>query len=499
MLEASKINFGKMFIVGFEGTTLTDSLTTKLKQLDPGGIIFFDTNIESRQQVKQLIRDLKKLLGEDLIISVDQEGGKVQRLRKISPNLPSLMAVGKVSAENEDADLLVEHTKLLAYDLKDLGFNFVFAPCVDLNTNSRNPVIGTRSLGHDCKLVMEQAAIMVETFVEARIGCCVKHFPGHGATDIDSHLALPHISLDHHNYMGHLSPFFRAIEEGVDAIMTAHILVDVEDIETQSAICSTHPVSLSREFIMDDLRDNFGFSGLVISDEITMKALAEYGDYKELALDMIFAGNNLIIWNTNIDDAVAVADYLNNLKSSNVYEFYARYHETISKLYGFFNDLRRLGSEPEAFDQAAAMTRMHELCLAAIELNKPLPQIQSYFETKDQELAQKDTAVVILQHPKLEEDEIREVFALDTYLIKTVDDFDKVFFSRYKTLILMSFQSHFCEQGQSLIKKFKNIDNTNLLYVACDQPDPEADVNLLGAAKIHYQALKDLIFTNKKS
>lgn len=496
MLGGGPINFGKMFIVGFEGTELTDLTSRKLKQLDPAGIILFDTNIESREQVKKLIQDLKSLLGEDLIISVDQEGGKVQRLRKITHNLPSLMALGKVSEERNEPWLLVQHTALLISELRELGFNFVFAPCVDLNTNIRNPVIGTRSLGNDCKIVVEQVDTIIKTFRNFNFACCVKHFPGHGATDKDSHLDLPHISLDHHNYMGHLSPFLIAIEEGVDAIMTAHVLIDVEDIETQSALCSTHPVSLSHDFIVEDLRGKLGFQGLVISDEITMKALAEYGDYKELALDMIFAGNNLIIWNTNLDDALSVAEYLNKLKSSNIYEFYSRYYDTVSKLFYLFNCMKMRVPEYPAknIDFNALPQIMLEIAIEAIEFNKPLDEIKQALFSKDQDFIQKDIAVVILEHPKLEETEIREVFALDTYQVKGLKDFDDVFFSRYKTLILLGFQTHFSEEGETLIKKFRNIDNVSLIYVACDQPDSEADINLLGAGKVHYQALNQVLF-----
>ena len=129
----------------------------------------------------------------------------------------------------------------------------------------------------------------------------------------------------------------------------------------------------------------------------------------------------------------------------------------------------------------------------AIEFNTPVETLQEYFASHEQELAQKNTAIVLLSHPKLEEAEFREVFGLDIYQVKDMKDFDEVFFSRYETLLLINFQSHFTEAGQRLIKKFLNLD-PNVVYICADQPSKDADINLLGAAKIHYQALKQVLF-----
>lgn len=493
MISTDNINFGNMFIVGFEGTELNQTLAKKLKDLDPAGVIFFDCNIQSREQVKKLIQDLKDLLGTNLIVSVDQEGGKVQRLRKISPNLPSLISIGKLCIERENRILIRQHTELLAADLKDLGFNFVFAPCLDLNTDITNPVIGTRSLGNDCKEVLPLIEPIIEVFRSFGIGCCAKHFPGHGPTNKDSHIDLPHIHIDEMNYMGHLSPFLQAIEENIPAIMTAHILVDIEDISEGSTLCSTHPVSLSRDFIMDDLRSNFGFQGLVISDEITMKALSEYGDYQELALEMIYAGNNLIIWNTNLDDAIKVADYLNKLKGNN-FNLKARYFDAISKILDFYQFYLPTNVKAPQPNLAELESEMQQAAIDAIEFNTPQETLQEYFTSHEQELEQKNTAIVLLSHPKLEETEFREVFGLDIYQVHSSKDFDESFFSRYENILLINFQTHFTEEGRRLIKKFLKIDS-NVVYICTDQTDEEADLNLLGAAKIHYQALKQVLFS----
>ncbi|MFO0002746.1 MAG: glycoside hydrolase family 3 N-terminal domain-containing protein, partial [bacterium] len=130
------------------------------------------------------------LLGEDLIVSVDQEGGKVERLRKVASSLPSMQALGQASLLPDkidfDPQLIIDYSTTLASSLHELGFNMVFAPCVDLATNPLNPIIGTRSLGSNEDLVSRQAKLIIKTLQEANIITCAKHFPGHGDTSKDS-------------------------------------------------------------------------------------------------------------------------------------------------------------------------------------------------------------------------------------------------------------------------------------------------------------------------
>ena len=181
------VNFGKTFIVGFEGEELTEELASKLKKIDPAGIILFDTNLKNSEKVKKLNSDLKALLGDDLFISVDQEGGKVQRLRNVSYELPSLLSVGITSrnSTNENSfifsrEVLINYSKALAHQLKELGFNFVYGPCADLNIEKTNPIIGSRSLGDDYRIVSEQLKVIIEELKKENILTCAKHFPGHG-------------------------------------------------------------------------------------------------------------------------------------------------------------------------------------------------------------------------------------------------------------------------------------------------------------------------------
>ncbi len=364
------MNIGNLFIVGFQGPILTPEIASTLKRIDPAGVIFFDTNIESREQVIKLVTDLKDLLGENLLISVDQEGGRVQRLRKVTTPLCSLRQLGaaayqgleelpdyvealaNVEAASKEAiitdsnlNLLTKHAEILCKDLLSLGFNYDYAPCVDLDTNPNNPVIGERSLGSDPKLVSEQVSVLVREYKRHGLLTCAKHFPGHGDTDLDSHLDLPVLDyearyggsgsgqlndqdsskkLSKHaaiEYEKHLAPFRAAIEAGVDSVMIGHLLVKHLDDKL--------PASLSSRVIQGELRERLGYQGLVISDELTMKALSRFSSkpdknissrktiashnslishhYSSICKQALIAGNNLVIWNVNLEDAATVA------------------------------------------------------------------------------------------------------------------------------------------------------------------------------------------------
>ena len=312
------MQLSNLFICGFQGAVLDKETADKLLELKPAGLILFDTNIKEAEQLKKLITDLKDLLGEDILISVDQEGGKVERIRKVSASLPSLYALGTASSKNPE--YLKTHTQLFASELINLGFNLVFAPCLDLNTNPQNPIIGTRSLGDDAKLISKQATTIINELKKYPLLNCAKHFPGHGDSSKDSHYSLPYIDLSKEFlFNNHLDPFRAAINSDIDMVMTAHAIYRLpENIQAKllkstlnnsklkPEILEKLPASINPFFVESLLKQELNFKGLCISDEITMKALSEFGDYKRICELMVNAGNDLIIWNTNIDEALEI-------------------------------------------------------------------------------------------------------------------------------------------------------------------------------------------------
>lgn len=449
------MNFGNLFIVGFEGAELNPELKSKLIKLQPAGVILYDTNITNKEQCRKLISDLKQVLGEDLIISVDQEGGKVERLRKINSSLPSLAAVGQASVISQEP--LITHSHLLASELLELGFNFVFAPCADLQSNPLNPIIGTRALGKDPDIVAKQLQVIIDSYHQAGLKCCAKHFPGHGSSSLDSHLALPQVEINQNE----LKPFIASMEANVDAIMIAHLLV--------TNIDKDNPASISSKIIQEHLIKQLGFSGLIVSDEITMKALTAYGDYIELAQRLILAGNDLVIWNTNIDDALATALALNSRNSLK-----PRYQQSLDKIEKF----KALKYQPQKI---------------TVDANAMLNIVRQAIEQPHKTIVLNDkTAALIYQHPKLEIDMIKNILKLDTFIFKDISSLDSINLKQYQNLLIISFQADIIPAQQKAIEYLKDLKQWSIFHCSTDVTTTGSDLELLGSSKVHFQALVNL-------
>ena len=254
---------GRAIVCGFEGSAVDAELRELLREVRPAGLIFFARNIESPEQLLELSRELKALRpDEPLLLSVDQEGGRVARMKSPATEWPALRELGA----SDDPALAERLGRALALELRAVGIDVDFAPVLDVDTNPDNPVIGDRAFGSRPEEVGRLGAAFVRGMQGAGVGACGKHFPGHGDTAIDSHLDLPSVEHDLERLRRvEWPPFAAAIEAGVDAIMTAHVLVPALDAE--------HPGTLSPE-VLGRLRDELGFQGVIVSDDIEMKAVA---------------------------------------------------------------------------------------------------------------------------------------------------------------------------------------------------------------------------------
>jgi beta-N-acetylhexosaminidase len=457
--------------VGFDGFELDSLTAVKLKQINPAGVILYDCNIREKNQLKKLISDLKALLGEDLIVSVDQEGGKVERLRKVTSSLPSMQALGRasiISASGTDFDssLIEDYSTLLVSSLREFGFNLVFAPCVDLATNPLNPIIGTRSLGSNPELVSKQAEIIINKLQASSIIACAKHFPGHGDTSKDSHLELPVIEFDPKTFKTHLEPFVRAIDSQVMTVMIAHLLIKNSFPDSEYSFDNL-PTSISRTLIRGLLRSRLNFRGTIISDEITMKALSYFGDYSQLSQKMIEAGINLVVWNSNIDDALNSSIFLNDNHDANLLEAYQESLIYIQKLKS------NLSHTKQIFHQKNLEQKMIEICRLAISnpLAKQLPE---------------DFDVLVFNHPKLEIDVFKKVFSSSKKIIQYSTSTDiEAFEHNTKSLLVFTFQ---LDKRPDLITSIKNL-NCQTLVISTDQEDSLADLHLYGTNEAHLRAL----------
>ncbi|MDR1972119.1 MAG: beta-N-acetylhexosaminidase [Treponema sp.] len=262
---------GQRFALGFTGTVPSAELRRLVKKYRVGNVILFRENLESAAQGRRLTDEIRNLIegetGYPPFIALDQEGGVVTRLPADMVNVPGAMAL---AAAPNSAQALRQAARITAAELERIGVNLNLAPVLDVNSNPGNPVIGVRSLGGDAEEAGNLALEVIAAYAEAGLLCCGKHFPGHGDTAVDSHLALPLVDKSPEALEAcELIPFKKAIAAGIPAIMTTHILFP--RLEEQRL-----PATMSRTIITGLLKERLGFSGLVLSDGMEMKAIGDY-------------------------------------------------------------------------------------------------------------------------------------------------------------------------------------------------------------------------------
>lgn len=270
---------GQLLIGGFSGTTVDTDFAALQRSGRVGGVVLFARNLPSIPGGLDLVDALGRLPGKPLIVAVDQEGGRVQRLSAPFPQVPPTRVIGATRSPALARDV----GTLLGRGLFALGFHQNYAPVLDVDSNPDNPVIGDRSFGDDARSVARLGAAFIDGLQSEGVAACAKHFPGHGDTSVDSHHALPR--LDH--AMSRLSrvelvPFVAAAQAGCEAMMTAHILFTELDPE--------HPATLSEKVLGPLLREGIGFRGMIVSDDLEMNAIADHYGVEEAAIRAVRAG-----------------------------------------------------------------------------------------------------------------------------------------------------------------------------------------------------------------
>ena len=278
----------QMFILGLEGGGYQKALTEGL-----GGVIFFTKDIQTAGQFRELTSEIKSFAKVPPFLSIDQEGGRVERTENIHNGKKYLSA--KFAFEKGE-EFLKEQTKEIALELKSYGVNLNFAPCLDVNTNSSNPIIGERAFSDNADSVIKAGRIVTETYRESGIIPCAKHYPGHGDADADSHLTLPRIDLSLKEMeKTHIKPFAAAVKDGIEMIMAAHLHCTCFDKEII-------PASLSKT-ALSYLRDTLGFDGVIISDDMMMKGVSQFGIATAIEKG-IRAGLNMFIHRNSTPDVI---------------------------------------------------------------------------------------------------------------------------------------------------------------------------------------------------
>lgn len=302
-LEQLKRRIGQRVIVGFEGTRLPPELARIDEEWGLGGFILFKRNLKNFEQVMDLTEELwAKGQGTPPFIGVDQEGGAVHRLPQPFTIFPDMAHMGMASS----VSVAYEVGAVIGRELTAAGFNLNFAPVLDLATNPDNPVIGRRSISDDPEKVASLARAIIRGLHDNSIVACGKHYPGHGDTDQDSHLTLPTCDLDLDRLREReLLPYRELIQNPphLDMIMTAHVRYPAADPE--------HAMATTSRFLLQDiLRLELGFKGLVVTDDLEMKAVTQSIGIREATRQALAAGVDLFMVCKTLDDQVAVLETL---------------------------------------------------------------------------------------------------------------------------------------------------------------------------------------------
>jgi beta-N-acetylhexosaminidase len=271
---------GRFVMVNIQGTELDAVQAAFLREHGIRAVCLFRWNLEDAGQVRRLTHDLREVMGEDALIAMDQEGGSVVRATFL-PQAPAAMGLGACA----DADLAEEVGLAVARGIRSLGINWNFAPVLDVNNNPANPVIAERSFGQEAGDVVRLAEAWMRGSLRGGVACCVKHFPGHGDTHVDSHRALPVVDKSLAQLQELELVPFAALRAQAPAIMTAHIVYPQLDSE--------YPATLSRRIIGGLLRDQLGYDGVVITDSLVMKAIHERYGHDRAAVLALQAGADM--------------------------------------------------------------------------------------------------------------------------------------------------------------------------------------------------------------
>lgn len=304
---------GRTIIIGFEGQTLNSSLKENIDKYNLGGVILFNKDYKSKKkknilnpnQLKKLNSNIQNYSKYKMFISIDQEGGKVSRL---NPNNGFFLTPSAKDISSKDINQAKKEYQKLAYNLKKMKINLNFAPVVDLNINPNNKVIVQleRSYSKDPLEVVKYASVFIEEQNRYGIGSVIKHFPGHGSSNADSHKGF--VDITNTWRKEELNPYKQLIKDNkVDFIMTAHVFNKKLDEE--------YPATLSYKINTKILREKLKFQGVIISDDLQMKAISEHYSLRERIKLSINAGVNILLFGNQLDknDLKTIVDTIYNL------------------------------------------------------------------------------------------------------------------------------------------------------------------------------------------
>lgn len=282
-------DIGHHIISGFEGTQITPEVKELIQKYHVAGFILFKRNIKSPRQVKKLIFQLQKLSKKPLFIGIDHEGGRVFRLNPPFTQIPPMSVLGQYYRKTKNKKPIINLGRVMASELRAVGFNWNYAPVVDVHSTPTNPIIGDRSFSPNPEIVAKCAEAFISGLHSQEILSCAKHFPGHGATEEDSHLELPRVRDSRRLlWKRDLVPYKKLISQNfLPTIMTAHVIYPKFDAKN----CAT----LSDKILRGILRTRLGFNGVIVSDDLFMKAIVRDMELHQAALKFFRASGDIVL------------------------------------------------------------------------------------------------------------------------------------------------------------------------------------------------------------
>jgi beta-N-acetylhexosaminidase len=292
----------QMVMIDIPDTELGQRTREHVGRYDYNGIILFAKNVVDRQQLVTLNHDLNEMFQTTPFLTVDQEGGLVDRFRFGGMNnSPGAMGVSATAS----AEMTERVHEIMGTELASLGISLDFAPCLDVNSNRANPIIGVRSFGADAKRVIEHGLAAIRGLQKGGVAACGKHFPGHGDTSADSHIDLPSVSRNREELDAtELAPFREAMAAGLDSIMTAHVTFPALD-PTPGL-----PATLSKPILTGLLREAYGYDGVIFTDSMAMQAVADRWGVAEAAVMSVQAGADIVLACGSFENHIATVEGL---------------------------------------------------------------------------------------------------------------------------------------------------------------------------------------------
>lgn len=464
---------GQLIMFGFDALEINDHVLELVEEYKVGNIILFARNVESPEQLFNLNQSIQQLAKKDLgipmFISIDQEGGMVTRIKQGSTFFPGAMTICATN-DPQNANYV---GKYMGQELKYLGINMNLAPSLDVNNNLKNPVIGVRSYSDDPQMVATYGSMFIEGLQEYVIATA-KHFPGHGDTHVDSHLALPIIHVNQKRFEEvELVPFKEAIHKGVKAIMSSHINFPLINEENR-------PTTLSRNSLTGLLREQLGFEGLIVTDCMEMKAIQYQYTTPVGAKLAILAGANIIcISHTKelqiasvkaIKDAVISGEIPIELLDERVQRV-LHYKKEISNAQPqtTFEEIKGIVINQATKDFAQkvvsnAVTRVHGQGAPSLQDTLLIASNPMATSIADEDDGNNDIIHAVQQ-------ELKELDTLRVSIKPTEDEITKIVeqAKQYKQVIYCSYNANIHTSQMDCMNQLKELDNT--LYV-CSMRNP---------------------------